>query len=67
MSKKKNHTINISIHKDNVIEYIVNYFSIFNDRIILWLEKWDLIISLNNESKVFKNWKLLLTNRYENN
>lgn len=39
--------------------YMVTYFSLLNNKIILWLNKWDVIIELNKDDKVFKNWKQL--------
>ena len=50
----------VTIIKNWVIKnYSVTYFSLLNNKIILWLNKWDLIIELNKDDKVFKNWTQL--------
>lgn len=57
---KLDYTIKVTIEKNSIQEdYIVTYFSLLNNKIILWLNKWDLIIELNEKDKVFKNWKQL--------
>ena len=53
----KKYNTKVTIEKNSKQEdYIVTYFSLLNNKIILWLNKWDLIIELNKDDKVFKNW-----------
>ena len=52
--------IKVTIIKNWITQdYSVTYFSLLNNKIILWLNKWDLIIELNKDYKVFKNWTQL--------
>ncbi len=60
MNKRIFQNIKVTIEKNSKQEhYMVTYFSLLNDKIVLWLYQWDLIIELNQDDKVFKNWKQL--------
>ena len=60
MNYFKEYGIIVSIEKNWVTkEYLVTYFSLLNNKIILWLSKWKKTIFLNKDNKVFKNLKEL--------
>ena len=60
MNYSKKDKTKVSIEKNWVTnEYLVTYFSLLNNKIILWLSKWNKTIFLNKDNKVFKNWKKL--------
>ena len=54
----------LKIVKDiETLEYEPVYFSLFTNKIIVWIWDWEFILPLAKEDKVYKNWNRLYTYR----
>ena len=50
----------LKIVKDiETLEYEPVYFSLFTNKIIVWIWDWEFILPLAKEDKVYKNWNRL--------
>lgn len=56
--------MNLRIEKENeILEYKPKFFSLFTNKIIVWIWDWEFILPLAKEDKVYKNWNRLYTYR----